>query len=71
MIRAQVNEQERAREEGAKEMSGEERLPEERWRRVDISRSLKGRRSAEMTQSNTSSSRGWEVSFESRWVEGS
>ena len=26
--------QERAREDGAKKMSGEDRLPEERWRRV-------------------------------------
>ena len=59
-------EQERAREEGAKEMSGEERLPEERWRRVGMSGSLRGRRSEEMTQSNTSSPRGSEVPFESQ-----
>ena len=39
-------------------MSGEERLPEERWRRVGVSGSLRGRRSEEMTQSNTSSERG-------------
>ena len=39
-------------------MSGEERLPEERWRRVGISGSLKGRRLKEMTQSITSFSRG-------------
>ena len=51
-------EQERAREEGAKEMSGEKRLPEDRWRRVGVSGSLTGRRSEEMTQSNTSSPRG-------------
>ena len=38
-------------------MSGEERLPEERWRRVGMSGSLRGRRSEEMTQSNTSSPR--------------
>ena len=37
--------QEKARVEGAKEMSGEERLPEERWRRVGVSGSLRGRRS--------------------------
>ena len=38
-------EQGRAREEGAKEMSGEERLPEERWRSVGVSGSLRRRRS--------------------------
>ena len=59
-------EQERAREERAKEMSGEERLPEERWRRVGVSGSLRGRRSEEMTQSNTSSPRGSEVPLESQ-----
>ena len=48
-------EQERAREEGAKEMSGEERLPEEQWRRVGVSGLLRGRRSEEMTQLNISS----------------
>ena len=47
-------------------MSGEERLPEERWRRVGVSGSLRGRRSEEMTQSNTSSSRGSEVPLESQ-----
>ena len=47
-------------------MSGEERLPEERWRRVCVSGSLRERRSEEMTQSNTSSPRGSEVSLESR-----
>ena len=36
-------------------MSGEDRLPQERWRRVGMSDSLKGRRSEEMNQSNTSS----------------
>ena len=41
-------EQERAREEGAKKMSEEERLPEERWRKVGVSGSLRGRRSEEM-----------------------
>ena len=35
-------------------MSGEERLPEERCRRVGVSGSLGVRRSKEMTQSNTS-----------------
>ena len=59
-------EQERAREEGAKEMSGEERLPEEQWKRVGVSRSLRGRRSEEMTQSNTSSLWGSEVTLESQ-----
>ena len=59
-------EQERARVEGAKEMSGEERLPEERWRRVGVSGSLRGRRSEEMTQSNTSSQWGSEVPLESQ-----
>ena len=52
------------REEGAKEMSGEERLPEEQWRRVSVSGSYRGRRSEEMTQSNTSSPEGLEVPLE-------
>ena len=47
-------------------MSGEERLPEERWRRVGVSGSLRGRRSGEMTQSNTSSPQELEVPFESQ-----
>ena len=47
-------------------MSGEERLPEERWRRVGVSGSLRGRRSEEMTQSNTSSPRESEVPLESQ-----
>ena len=34
-------EQERARVEGAEEMSGEERLPEERWRMAGVSGSLR------------------------------
>ena len=46
MVRTQVllhlQEKERAREEGAKEMPGEERLPEERWRRMGVSGSLRG-----------------------------
>ena len=54
-------EQEKAREEGAKEMSGEER-----WSRVGVSGSLRGRRSEEMTQSTTSSPRGSEVTLESQ-----
>ena len=58
--------QERAREEGEKEMSGEERLPEERWRRVGVSGSLRRRRSEEITQSNTSSPWGSEVPLESQ-----
>ena len=59
-------EQERAREEGAKRMSGEERLPEERLRRVGVSGLLRGRRSEEMTQSNTSSLQRSEVTLESQ-----
>ena len=39
---------------------------EERWRRVGVSGSLRGRRSEEMTQSNTSSPRGSEVPLESQ-----
>ena len=53
------------REEGAKEMSGEEQLPEEQWRRVDVSGSLRGRSSEEMTQLHASSPQGLEVPFES------
>ena len=65
-------EQERTREEeGTKEMSGEERLPEERlpderWRRVGVSGSLRGKRSEEMTLSNTSSPLGSEATLESQ-----
>ena len=55
------HEQEKAREEGAKEMSEEERLPEERWKRVGVSGLLRGRRSEEMIQSNTSFPHGSEV----------
>ena len=47
-------------------MSGEERLPEERWRRVGVSGSLRGRRSEEMTQSNTSFPLGSEVTLNSQ-----
>ena len=46
------------REEGAKKFSGKKRLPDERWRKVGVSGSWSERRSEEMTQSNTSSSRG-------------
>ena len=59
-------EQERAREEGAKEMLGEERLPEEQWSKVRVSGSLRGRRSEGMTQSNTSSRWRSEVPLESQ-----
>ena len=59
-------EQERAREEGVKEMSGEERLPEEQCRRVGVSGSLRVRRSEEMTQSSTPSPQGSEVPLESQ-----
>ena len=58
--------QERAREQGAKKMSGMELLPEKRWRRVDVSRSLRVRRSEKITQSNTSSPWGSEVPLESQ-----
>ena len=47
-------------------MSGEERLPEDRWRRVGVSGSLRRRRSEEMTQSNTSSPKGLEVPLETK-----
>ena len=47
-------------------MSGEERLPVEQCRRVGVSGSSRGRRSEEMTQSNTSSPRGSEVPLESQ-----
>ena len=50
-----------AREEGAKEMSGEER-----WRWVGVLESLMGTRSEEMIQSNTSSPRGSEIPLESQ-----
>ena len=47
-------------------MSGEERLPEERWIRVGVSGLLGGRRSEEMTQLNTSSPKRSEVTLESQ-----
>ena len=47
-------------------MSGEERLPEEQCKRVGVSRSLRGKRSEEMIQSNTSSPQGSKVPFESQ-----
>ena len=47
-------------------MSGEERLPEERCRRVGVSGSLRGRKSEEMTQSNTSSPQESGVTLESQ-----
>ena len=47
-------------------MSGEERLPVERWRRVGVSGSLRGGRPEEMAQSNSSSPRGFEVPLESQ-----
>ena len=62
---APLRSKKRAREEGAKEMSGEERLPVERRRRVGVSGSLRGTRSEEMTQLNTYSVRGSEVPLES------
>ena len=70
MVRTQVlntyQEQEKAREEGAKEISGEKQLSEERWRRVGVSGSLRGRRLEDMTQSNTSSPQVSEVPVESQ-----
>ena len=36
-------------------MPGEERLPKERWKRIGISGSLRGRKSEEMSQLKTSS----------------
>ena len=54
------------REEREKEMSGEEGLPEERWRRVGMSESLRGGRLEEMTQSETSSPQKSDVPFESQ-----
>ena len=38
----------------------------EQWKRVGVSESLRGRRSEEMTQSNTSSRQGLEVPLESQ-----
>ena len=55
------HEQEKAREGGAKEISGEEQ-----WRRVGVSGSLRERRSKKLTQSNTSSTWGSEVPLESQ-----
>ena len=62
MIRTQVLKhlQEAGKDEkgGSKgKMSGKERLPEERCRRIGMSGLLRGR-SEEMTQSNTSSTQG-------------
>ena len=54
------------REEGAKEISGEEQLPEERGGRVGMLGSLRGRRSEEMIQLNTLSPPGSKVPFESQ-----
>ena len=52
-------------------MSEEKQLPEERWRRVGISGSLRERRSEEMTQLNTSSPQWSEVLLESHrgWLQ--
>ena len=51
-------------------MSGEERLPEDRWRRVSVSGSLRRRGSKEMIQLNTFSPRGLEVPLESQSIDG-
>ena len=53
--------QEKSREEGAKKISGEEQ-----WKRVGMSKSLRGRRLEEVIQSNTSYPRGSEVPLESQ-----
>ena len=45
-------------------MLGEERQPEDQWRRIGMSASLKESRSEEMTQSKASSLQGLEVPFE-------
>ena len=50
---------------GSREIPEEELLPDDQWRRVGMSGSLRGRRSEEMTQSNTFSPWGSEVPFES------
>ena len=69
MIRIQVGKcQPETRKEEAKEKSGEERLPKEQWKNVEMSGSLRERRSEEMTQSNTSSPRDSEVPLESQRV---
>ena len=47
-------------------MSGEEQLPEEQWKRVDLSGLLREMRLEKMTQLNTSFPRGSEVPFESQ-----
>ena len=52
------------------EMSVEERLPEERWKRVGVSGSLRGRRSEKMTQLNTSFSLGRKYLLSSRGDDG-
>ena len=58
-----IHDQQREREEVANEISGKERLPEDRWKRVGGVRAIKGRRSDEIIQSNTFSSRESEISF--------
>ena len=63
-------EQERAREEGAKEMSGEERLPEKQRRRVGVSGSSRKWRSEGMTQLNIFSLWGLEVPLNPRGGDG-
>ena len=51
---------------GAKEMPGEERLPEKEFRKAGVSGSLRGRRSEEITQSNAFYPLGSEVPLESQ-----
>ena len=54
------------REEITREMSGGERLPGDRLKRLRVLGSLRRRSSKEITLMNTSSPRGSEVSFESQ-----
>ena len=52
-------------------MSAEKQLPEKFWIRVGVTRLLKGRRTYEMTLSNTSSPWKSEAPFESQRSNGS
>ena len=49
-------------------MSEEEQLSEKRWRKAGMSGSLRGRKSEEMTQSNTFSPPGRNHLLSPRWV---
>ena len=52
-------EQDRAREEGAKKISGEEQLSDERWRRIGMLGSLRARTSEEVTNRILPPQGGW------------